>query len=140
MKNCYGFQDELGLERCGTDPERGSILIVVLWTLVFLGALVVAVGSYVTSALSVAEWIKAETAAKVIFSKALRPREGELYWITIVEADAPESTKGAYQYLQANAKEATLRPVAQGRYEVRLHARYPSEAHKLIHQQSLQVE
>jgi hypothetical protein len=81
-----------------------------------------------------------EELPKVIFSSALSPRKMEQYWITVVPAKTKDTTWGAYQYLKAGAKEATLKAASvTGAHEVRLYARNPLASSLLIHRQKLTV-
>ena len=61
-------------------------------------------------------------------------------WITVIEADRPESAYGAWSYLDDGATVATLKaPPKPGAYQVRLHTDYPARTFHVRHAVSLTV-
>lgn len=60
------FSRGSNLESRISNPQSGSVLILVLWALFFLGALAVAVGSHVSAALSAARYARGELHAGLL--------------------------------------------------------------------------
>jgi hypothetical protein len=74
------------------------------------------------------------------FAAALQPRPGERFWITVIEAGAPPSSYGTWAYVPDGARTVTLdMPAHEGSYELRLHARYPTRRHLVVHAAAIQV-
>ncbi len=84
--------------------------------------------------------VAARADARIVFDDPLPTVAGEQYWITITRADAADSECGAWKYVEAGAREATLRaPRKAGAYEVRLHDGYPRLSHHVVHRKRLTV-
>ncbi|MDH5718899.1 MAG: hypothetical protein OEZ22_14830 [Spirochaetia bacterium] len=77
---------------------------------------------------------------KVLFNKPLPLVEDEQYWITIAPAETPDSWWGEWQYVKAGATQVKLKSVWKaGKYEVRLHARYPIKQFHVIYRLPIKV-
>lgn len=80
-------------------------------------------------------------APKVRFTPALRARTGEMYWVTLIEADKPDGDWGQFKHLAVGATEETLpAPKKAGKYEIRLHANYPTKPSNVVQRVALIVE
>jgi hypothetical protein len=85
--------------------------------------------------------VKVGGEAVLHFPQPLHAADGERFWITIVEKDAPPDKYDAYEYVAQDAKTAKIAvPSAPGDYEVRLHANYPTKTTNLVHRAKLHVE
>ncbi len=79
--------------------------------------------------------------AEVRFPAPLRPVPGEQFWITVIEAGAPDDRWGTWAYVPNGARTMSLPVPAQaGVYEVRLHANYPKQSTNVVHRARLRVE
>ncbi len=76
---------------------------------------------------------------QVRFSGALPDAEGK-YWLTIVEADSPDTTWGSWHMVKQGATTDALKTAEKGRFEVRLHGGYPKKMHNVIARQMVTVE
>ncbi len=78
---------------------------------------------------------------ELVFATAMRARKGERFWVTVVEADKPDSAWGKYEYVPAGATSMRIAvPAEPGQYEVRLHANYPTRATNVVHRASITIE
>ncbi len=83
--------------------------------------------------------IAAGEKAVVRFSRPLDPA-GDRYWVTLIEAGQADSQWGDWQYVDRTTREVTLPAAATpGRYEVRLHDRYPAMPHHVVARSALTV-
>ena len=65
---------------------------------------------------------------------------GTRYWITLIEANQQDSEWGEWQYVDNTTREVTLAvPGLPGRYEVRLHDRYPAMRFHVVSRLALTV-
>jgi uncharacterized protein YfaS (alpha-2-macroglobulin family) len=77
---------------------------------------------------------------KVTFNMPL-PKEGEKYWITVIDKNAADSEWGQWRYVDAGVSELELDAVPEaGEYEVRLHDRYSELSYHVIARQPLTVK
>lgn len=66
------------------------------------------------------------------------PRSGAL-WLTLAPSGAPESFVGERMVVDASSTHAKLATGAPGRFEVRLHDRWPNEPHHLVARVPIEV-
>jgi len=79
--------------------------------------------------------------ATLRFPVPLVAARGERFWITVIDADAPDSKYGTWAYVAAGAREATLAvPSTAGEYELRLHANYPRLGTNVVHRVRIRVD
>jgi len=77
----------------------------------------------------------------VTFSQPLAPKEGERYWMAVVDAEAGASEIGERQFLDVGAESVELKvPEGPGTYQVRLHDGYPAREYHSVFQRMLTVE
>lgn len=75
------------------------------------------------------------------FPRPLRAANRERFWVTIVAANAPDSSYAAWEYVVDGAKTASLEmPASPGSYELRLHANYPTKSTNVVFRQKITVE
>ncbi len=85
--------------------------------------------------------VAAGAAVDVAFAAPLHAAPGEQFWITIVAAGAPDTTWGAYRYIDDGAQAIQLTaPTAPGAYEVRLHGNYPTRTTNVVARAAIQVQ
>jgi len=79
--------------------------------------------------------------AELVFAAPLHAASGEKFWITIVTADATDSTWGKYDYVTGGARGMKLEvPKAPGEYEIRLHGNYPRLTTNVVFRARITVE
>ncbi len=77
---------------------------------------------------------------QINFPGAMIAKQGEQYWVTVVQATAADTVYDTWEYVAANARRATLQaPATPGRYEVRLHANYPKKSTNVVFRAPLTV-
>jgi hypothetical protein len=66
--------------------------------------------------------------------------QGQRFWVTVVQAGAPDDAWGYWQYLHPGQTEVILQaPDREGEWEVRLHDVYPRHDYRVLHRESLRV-
>jgi hypothetical protein len=75
-----------------------------------------------------------DAAIEIRFGAPISSKPQSRAWITVIEADRPESAYGAWSYLDDGATVATLKaPPKPGAYQVRLHTDYPARTFHVRH-------
>jgi hypothetical protein len=81
-----------------------------------------------------------DAAIEIRFGAPVSSKPQSRAWITVIEADRPESAYGAWSYLDDGATVARLTaPSKPGAYQVRLHTDYPARTFHVRHAVSLTV-
>jgi serine/threonine-protein kinase len=76
----------------------------------------------------------------ITFPTPMRAVHHERFWITVVAADASDTTYGQYEYVADKATSVSLSaPVKPGDYEVRLHANYPRRTTNVVFRTAVEV-
>jgi hypothetical protein len=79
--------------------------------------------------------------AELRFPAPLHAKHGEQFWVTVVEAGAPDEKYGTWSYVPDGATTISLQLSDQpGEYELRLHANYPTKSTHVVHRVALHVQ
>nr|MBA3502685.1 serine/threonine protein kinase [Deltaproteobacteria bacterium] len=74
------------------------------------------------------------------FPTSLHALQHERFWITIIDADAADTSYGVYEYVADKATSVSLSaPTRPGDYEVRLHANYPTKLTNVVFRSRVEV-
>jgi hypothetical protein len=85
--------------------------------------------------------LKVGEVPKVSFDPAPRARTGEQYWATIIESGKPDTEWGKFRYIEHGSNSQELEaPKAAGKYEIRLHANYPTKSTNVVQRLTVTVE
>jgi hypothetical protein len=88
-----------------------------------------------------ASTIKVGAKPAVDFGAPMRAHTGERFWLTVIPKGSEDSEWGQYGYVAVGAKTMELpAPEKAGDYEVRLHARYPTQSSNVVLRLPLKVE
>ncbi len=75
------------------------------------------------------------------FPGPLRAAPREQFWVTVIQAGAPDDKWGNWEYVKDGARAISLGvPTQAGAYEIRLHANYPKQTTNVVHRASIRVE
>ena len=85
--------------------------------------------------------VKAGEPVNIQFGQQMDALPGERFWVTVVEAGAPDDKYGKYEYVPEHARQMLFEmPKDPGDYEIRLHANYPTKATNVVHRVKIHVE
>jgi hypothetical protein len=79
-------------------------------------------------------------AIQIRFAQAISSLPDSRAWVTVAPRGTPESTYGAWKYVDDHATAAELEaPAKDGAYEVRLHTNYPAKSYNVVHAEPFAV-
>ena len=73
------------------------------------------------------------------FDRPLVAPEGQQYWITLVDPNAPDTTYGAWHYLKSAVTEDKLVAAELGDFEVRFYDLHPQTKYKVLTRQRISI-
>jgi serine/threonine-protein kinase len=77
---------------------------------------------------------------EIRFAAPISSKSDDRAWVTIIEADKPDTSYGVWEYVADGARTASLPgPKTPGTYEVRLHTDYPKKSTHVVHRVSFTV-
>lgn len=82
---------------------------------------------------------KPKDTIELAFDRPLIAPAGQQYWVTLVGADQPDTTFGAWHYLKSGVTSGTLVADQPGDYEVRFYDLHPQTKYKVLTRQRVSV-